>query len=140
ERDAAKERLRQKYASKIAALQERLRRAQQTVAREKEQVTQQGLQTAISVGATILGAILGRKTVSVSNVGRATTAARGAGRVFKEQQDVGRAGENVQVVQQQLAELEAQFTAEAATLEMATPGVADALEAVAIRPKKTNVA
>jgi hypothetical protein len=140
ERDAVKERLRQKYAPKIAALQERLRRAQQTVAREKEQVTQQGIQTAISVGATILGAILGRKTVSVSSVGRATTAARGAGRVFKEQQDVGRAGESVQVVQQQLAELEAQFTAEAAAVEMAAAGVADAFEPVAIRPKKTNVA
>ena len=40
-----------------------------------------GLQTVISVGATLLGAFFGRKTVSAASVGRATTAARGAGRV-----------------------------------------------------------
>ena len=61
-RDQAKEKLRQKYAPKIAALEERKRRAEQAVARENEQAKQQGLQTAISVGATILGAFLGRKS------------------------------------------------------------------------------
>ena len=38
-----------------------------------------GLQTAISVGATILGAFLGRKTITASTIGRATTAARAPG-------------------------------------------------------------
>ena len=84
QRDETLERLRKKYAPKMAALEERLRRAGQAVERESEQVTQQGLQAAISVGTTLLGAFLGRKAVTASTIGRATTAARGAGRVLKE--------------------------------------------------------
>jgi hypothetical protein len=138
ERDRAAERLRQKYGPKRAALEDRLRRAQQALAREQEQVGQQGLQTAISVGASILGAFLGRKVTNVSNVGRATTAARGAGRVLKERQDVGRAQEAAQAVQQRLADLEARFQAELA--EAGAGGASpDALDPIAIRPKKGQV-
>ena len=67
---------------------------EQAVERESEQVTQQGLQTAISIGTTLIGVMLGRKAMTAATLGRATTAARGAGRVLKERQDVGRASEN----------------------------------------------
>ncbi len=58
-----------------------------------------GLQVAISIGATVIGAFLGRKAISATTLGRATTAARGAGRVLKERQDVGRAQETVEALQ-----------------------------------------
>jgi len=140
QRDQWAEQLRKKYASKTASLEERLRRAQQAVEREKEQVTQQGLQTAISVGATLLGAFLGRKAVGVTNVGRATTAARGVGRVLKERQDIGRAEETMEGIQQQLRDLEAEFTSEMATLETKTDPLTERLESVAVKPKKTDIA
>ena len=92
---------------------------------------------AISIGATILNAVLGRKTVSVGSLGRATTAARGAGRVLKEREDAARAGETVAAVQQALAGLEAELQAEVTTLE--AKGESERLESVAIRPKKTDV-
>ena len=44
----------------------------------------------ISVGAGVLGAIFGRRSM-----GSVTTAARGAGRVAREREDVRRAEENV---------------------------------------------
>ncbi len=131
--------LRQKYAPKTAALEERLRRAQQAEAREKEQVAQQGLQAAISVGATILGAVLGRKTVSATTLGRATTAARGAGRVLKERQDVGRAADSVQSLKQQLQDLEAEVQAEMRALDARTDPLTEHLETVSLTPKKTNI-
>jgi hypothetical protein len=137
ERDERVETLRRKYAPRRAAIEERLRRAQQAEAREREQVNQQGVQAAISLGATILGAVLGRKTVSVGNIGRATTAARGAGRVLKEREDVARAQETVAAVQRALAELEAELQAELGAL--AARGEPERLESVAIRPKKTDV-
>jgi hypothetical protein len=137
ERDERLEVLRKKYAPRRVALEERLRRAQQAEAREREQVGQQSVQAAISLGATILGAVLGRKTVSVGNIGRATTAARGAGRVFKEREDVARAQETVAAVQQALAALEAELSAEVAALEARSEP--DRLEPVAVRPKKTDV-
>jgi hypothetical protein len=136
QRDQVVEGFRKKYAPKIAALQERIRRAEQAVARESEQVKQQGVQTVISIGATILGAFLGRKTVSTSTLGRATTAARGAGRVLKERQDVGRAEENVEALQQQLADLEAGFKAEAESA--ALPG-AEFIQTITIKPTKQNI-
>jgi hypothetical protein len=137
ERDQHVEALRKKYAPKRATLEERLRRAQQTEVREQEQVSQQGVQAAISLGATILGAVLGRKTVSVGNIGRATTAARGAGRVLKEREDVARARETVGAVQQALATLEREIQEELARLE--SRGEPERLETVALRPKKTDV-
>ncbi|MGE5850204.1 MAG: ATP-binding protein [Candidatus Methylomirabilota bacterium] len=140
DRDTLKEQLRRKYAPKIASLEERLRRAQQAVEREKAQVAQQGVQAAISVGATLLGAFLGRKVTSVGTIGRATTAARGAARVLKEREDVGRATETSEVLQQQLADLEAEFNAEMAELEGKGDPLTERLEGVAIRPKKTHIA
>lgn len=137
ERDERVDALRKKYAPRRAAIEERLRRVQQAEAREREQVSQQGVQAAISLGATILGAVLGRKTVSVGNIGRATTAARGAGRVLKEREDVARAQETVAAVQQALADLEAELQVELAALE--ARGEPERLESVPLRPKKTDV-
>jgi hypothetical protein len=139
ERDRALEALRQKYAPKQAALQERRRRAEQTVARESEQVKQQGIQTAISVGATILGAFLGRKSINVGTIGRATTAARGAGRVLKETQDIGRAKETVAAVDQAIADLDAQFKAEADALGARTDPLTEPLEAIALKPTRQGI-
>jgi len=139
ERDQTLERLRQKYAPKIAALEDRIRRAEQAMARESEQVTQQGIQTAISIGATLLGALMGRKAVSTSTLGRATTAMRGAGRVLKERQDIGRAHENLTALQQQLADLEAEFKAEAEAAAASKDPLNEVLEPVTVRPTKQNV-
>ncbi|MEO6307913.1 MAG: ATP-binding protein, partial [Nitrospiraceae bacterium] len=102
QRDKGAESLRQKYAPKITTLHDRIRRAEQ--AREKQQAESRSsqVQAAISVGASILGAFLGRKTISATNIGRATTAIRGAGRAIKESKDVGQAEENVSALQQQL--------------------------------------
>jgi hypothetical protein len=139
-RDEATEKLRKKYAPKIAALQDRIRRAEQAVARESEQSSQAQLQTAISVGATLIGAFLGRKAISTTTLGRATTAARGAGRAMKERQDIGRAKENMEALQQQLADLEAEFQAEAEKLGRTADPTADTLERIAVRPQKQNIA
>lgn len=98
-RDAAVEKLRREYAPKIARAEDKLRRAQQVVEREKGQARAAQAQTAISVGATILSSILGNKRVTYTSLGRATTAARGAGRAMEQAGDVKRAEENVQAAQ-----------------------------------------
>ena len=139
ERDQLVERLGQKYAPKIAALEERISRAEQSVAREEEQAKQQKLQTAISFGTTLLGAFLGKKRVSVSTLGRATTAVRGVGRTMKESQDIDRAEETLEVLKNQLAELEARFQAETEEIATRISSRTEPLETFEIRPKKSNV-
>jgi hypothetical protein len=139
QRDGQVEKLRQKYAPKIAGLQEHIRRAEQAVDRESAQASQAKVQTAISFGTTLLGALFGRKAVSISTLGRATTAARGVGRSMKEQQDIARASESVEALQGQLAELEAQLQTESQELEAKIDAQNEQLETVSIRPKKTNI-
>ncbi len=139
-RDAQVEDLRQKYAPKIAALEERRRRAEQAVDREAEQAKSQKLQTAISFGATLLSSFLGRKTISLSTLGRATTAARGVSRSMKESQDVDRAQDTVEAIAQQQADLDAQFKAEADAIEKSGDSQTAALDTVTLKPTKANIA
>ena len=111
-RDAAVEDVRRKYAARQAALAEKLRRAEAAVARETEQSSQQKLQTAVSIGATLFGALLGRKPINAGTLGRATTAARGVGRTMKEAGDIQRANESVEAVRAQVKELDDQVREE----------------------------
>lgn len=140
QRDQETERLRKKYAPKITTITERIRRAGQAVERETEQATQQKWQAAISFGATLLGAFMGRKTVSTATVGRAMTAARGIGRTIKEVKDISRAEDTMEALQQQLADLEAQFQKEADALGTQGDSQGESLESISIRPKKSDVA
>ena len=139
QRDRAVEQLRKKYSSKVDALQERLRRAQQAVDRETEQAQHAKVQTAISFGTTVLGALFGRKKLSMSTLGRATTAARGVGRSMKESEDIGRAQDTVEALQQQLTDLEAGLKSETDALTAAMDPQSEKLEAVELKPKKTNI-
>jgi hypothetical protein len=131
--------LREKYATKMQALAERQRKAEQAVAREQEQVTSSRLQTGISLATTVFGAMFGRKTFSASTLGRATTTARGVGRSMKESQDVGRAQENVAAVQARLQELEASLQADIAAVEAALGSPAESVETISLKPKRTGV-
>jgi len=139
-RDAVVGKVRGSYAPRIARLEERIRTAEAAVERERSQSTQQSLQTAVSIGATILGAFLGRKTISASSIGRATTAVRGAGRTMKEREDVGRATANVQQLAAQRDELQRALDDEIARVQAAADPLTERLESVAIAPKKKDVA
>jgi hypothetical protein len=139
-RDRELEKLRKRYAPKLARLGDRIRRAEQRVEVEKSQYQQQKMQTVLSVGATVLGALFGRKLGSVGNVGRATTAARGAGRAARERGDVQRSQENLAALQAQLAELEAEFEGNLESVRGAADDAEIVCEEVAIRPRKADLA
>ena len=91
-RDAAVAELRKRWQDKLLKLQDQIRRAEERHEREQAQLSQQKMQTAVSIGSSILGALLGRKAISATNVGRVGTAARSAGRWGRESQDVDRGG------------------------------------------------
>ena len=137
-RDAAVDAVRRKFASKQAALAERLRRAEQAVERETQQASDSKMQTAVSMGATLLGALLGRKAVSVGTLGRATTAARGVGRSMKEASDVKRAAEGVESVKAAIAALEGEIAEAVAGLITRIDQDAP-LEQVSLAPKRGQI-
>jgi hypothetical protein len=126
-RDAAVEKLRRKYASKVTTLQDRLRRAEQAVAKEKEQRSSSFL----NVGADLFGVVFGRKKV--------TTAVGSMSRTYRESSDIGRAEENVEAVRRQLEDLQAKIESEVAVIHSQMDATAAPLETVAVKPKKTNI-
>jgi len=138
ERDKAVEKLRQKFAPKLAALQERQRRAEAALQKEKEQSQGEMLQSVISVGTGLLGAFLGGSRRS-SVASKAGSALRSINRARKESGDVGRAEDNVEALQAQIEELNTQFEAESAALAGAVDPSATPLQPVVIKPKKTNI-
>lgn len=138
-RDLQVEKLRVKYASKLATLQEKIRKAEYKVETEKAQASQQSMQTYLNIGQSILGALLGRKMASSSNLGKAASSIRSASRAAKEKADVGHAQESVEVLKQQMADLEAEFQQElAASTESAQPQNLQ-LEEISVAPKKTEL-
>ncbi len=139
-RDADAEALRRKYAPRLTTLQDQISRAQERVERERGQASQQKMQAALSVGASILGAFLGRKTLSSANIGRATTAARAATRIGKESQDVDRASESAEVLQQRYAALESELATELANQGAALDASCIGLRAVSVTPRKSDIA
>jgi hypothetical protein len=138
-RDEQAEALRKKYAAKINALQEKVRKAEQAVRREADQAKQAKVSTALSFGSTLLGAFTGRKLASASNISRASSALRGVGRSVQQQGDVGRARETVDTYKSQLDELNAQFKEESDALDTKIDPATEDLEKVSISPRKTDI-
>jgi Helicase HerA, central domain len=138
-RDAKVETLRGKYATKLTSLQERIRRAEQAVQREQQQASQAKMDTVISVGSAILGAVFGRGKISAGAVGKVGTAARGMGRAAQQSGDVTRANESVQALQQQYADLEAQLQGDIDALGASFDAQTESLTPVPIKAKSGDV-
>jgi hypothetical protein len=137
-RDAAVDAVRKKYAARERTLADRLRRAEVALDRERQQASGQKVQTAVSLGATLLGALFGRRPTSAGTIGRATTTARGVGRSMKEASDVKRAAEQVDAVRAAAADLDREIATDieavAARVAQDTP-----LEPVIVRPRRGHV-
>jgi hypothetical protein len=117
QRDAAVEKLRAQYAPKLQKLEEKARNAEQVVQREEGQARGAKVQTAISFGATILTALLGRKRISHTSVGRATTAARGAQRAMQQEEDVKAAKEDLAAAEAEYDRLEQELATKVAEIQ-----------------------
>jgi hypothetical protein len=138
ERDLQVEKLRQKYASKVRTLGDRIRRAEQKVEKERQDVTSARMQTAISFGATVLSAVFGRK-IGAGTIGRATTAARGVGRASKQADDVTRAEEDLQSYQEQLDDLNTQIDGEIDKIAEKYDPLTEEMESILLKPRKTDI-
>jgi hypothetical protein len=137
-RDAEVEKLRKKYAPRLATLQDQIRRAEDRIERERSDLSQHKMQAAISVGTSILGALLGRKAISVGNAQRMGSAARSAGRLSKESGDVNRAEESLEVLAQRLADMQNELEAEISRLRGELDPQTVAIERSEVKPRKAD--
>ncbi len=138
-RDGEVEKLRQKYAPKFATLEERLRRAEAAREKEAQEAQSAKMQGWLSVGASLLGAFMGNKVASATNVRRGASALSSFSRASKQAGDVGRVEETIEAIQAQLQELDAQFQAETQALQAQSDPMSERLETVSVKPKKKDI-
>jgi hypothetical protein len=138
-RDAAIADLRARYRRRVESLESRVATAGDRVERERQQATSTRLDTAISLGTTLLSAFLGRKRLSSTTLSRAGSAAKGFGRSSKEAQDVERAETALEGLQASLARLEAELEAEITSLEARYDPTREPLETIELKPRRTDV-
>jgi Helicase HerA, central domain len=135
-RDREVAKLREKHAGRLKSLEDRIRRAADRVEREQAQYSQRKLDTAISIGTSVLGAIFGGRSVATT---RAGSAARSAGRVFSERGDVERAGESLEALTAGRDALLKSLEQEAGALAASLDPASIALEKLRIAPRKSDI-
>ena len=132
-RDEKVDELQDSYERKIKTIEDRIARAMDTVAEQQAQASSAKLDTAMKIGSTILGAVLGR---SISTKSR--SAMSGASRAWKEDRDVARAKEKVEDYQKDLEDLERECEEEIGNLKEAMDPMNEKLETLSLSPLKKN--
>jgi hypothetical protein len=136
-RDDMTQKLRQKYASKMRSLQEKIQRAESVVRLQQEQAQQQKIQTAFSLGSTLIGAFMGRKVTRYSSR-NSSDVMRRVSRITKEKNDVDKALQILQTYQQQFLDLENEFKAEVIEIENKIKDLNE-LETITIKLDKKDI-
>lgn len=138
-RDQAVAKIRKRYASKVTTLENRLLRAQQAIERETQQASKKKLDTAVSFGTAILGAVLGRKRVSTASATRFGTAMKTASGARKESADIKRAEETAAKVKADIEALNRELSKDVAALDTSFDAQVEKLDEVVIRAKSTDI-
>ena len=138
-RDLAAAKLKKRYEKKFTTLRSRLQRAEQTIERESEQASKKRMDTMVSFGTAILGAVLGRKVVSSTSASKFGSAMKSASGMRKESSDVARAEERAEAVRQEIAALEAAFQDDIDALEDVYDAQHDELDEIVIKPKSADI-
>jgi TolA-binding protein len=138
-RDLELEKVRNGYGPRLQRVEDRIRKAEDRVARERSQHQEQKVQTAISFGTTVLSAVLGRRRVSATSLNRAGAAMRGVGRVGREREDIARAEEGADAAREELARLEAELAAETERLQAMGDPAHVSIEELRLAPRKSDI-
>jgi hypothetical protein len=131
-KEEAIEKLRERYASKEARLQDQLRRAMERIEKEKADRTS----SLISVGASLIGALFGGRGLSASKIG---TAINRSGRVLKERGDLSRAEAKVEELREKIELLGEELEEKIDAIDEKYSLENYPVESFSIRPKKSAV-
>jgi hypothetical protein len=139
ERDQHVEALRGKYAPKLEAIQDQIRRAYERLEREQAQASRSSWDATIAMGSSVLGALLGRKAVTKTNVTRAATVAKAASRAAHQREGASQAAESLESLREKYSDLQDRFQREIEKLDAALRPEALVLEFAPLRPKKADL-
>ena len=133
-RDKKVDELRATFEKKIKSVEEKIARAMDEVEEQKAQANSAKMDTAMRVGSTILGALLGKRVSTTSGC----SAMSGASSAWKESRDVARAEEKVDGYQEDLEDIERECEEQIEKLKEALDPLNEKLETVTSTPLKKN--
>lgn len=138
-RDMETEKLRKRYASKFKTMRDRIRRAEEKIEKETAQYKKSRLDSILSTGSSLMGALLGRKKISVTNTRRAGSSVRSFGRTAAQKQDVARAKADLEELLTKMEDLQTDF--DNAVQEVGEKLDVENLdiEDLSLRPKKSDI-
>ena len=139
ELDRQTEKLRERFRKKMASLDKKIQTAQARVEREESQYQQAKMSSIISIGSSLLGAFMGRKMASRTNVNRVGTAARAGTRAIAQKDDIGRAELALQELAVEQTELDERLSDEIDELTMKFSDREIELEEVNVAPRKSDL-
>lgn len=139
QRDAALEKLRGKYAARIATLEERIARARQKVSAEQQDYSEKKMDSFISIGGSILDGLLGTRRITQSKVRSARTAARSIGRSRRGQDDVVEAKQSLARYESELSELQSELALKLSELQAQYSADSLNIEDKALAPRKSDI-
>lgn len=94
-----------KFKKEKARIEEKLRKAEIKLEKEKSDMKSRGLETALSIGSSILGALFGGgKILTKTNATKIASGAKSANRMLNEKKDVANAQENLEILQNEFEE------------------------------------
>ena len=138
-RDEAIDKLTKKYASKIKTLEDRQIRARQAVEKKSTTASQRKMDAAVSAGAAIFSALLGRKKISATSVSRMGTAVKSTTRAMKSGEGITQAEETLQSVEAQLEAIQLELEQEMEKIIEEYDLQDEIFEEVQIRTTSTNI-
>ena len=138
-RDVEAEELRERCAKAIDKLATKIRRAEEKVEREKSQASEHKLKSVLDFGTTLLGAFMGRKKLSATNIRRVGSVAKGFGRSAKEGRDVEIAEEALEDLLDQQRQLRDDLERDVAALGEQFDPQRETLTTRPLKPRRTDV-
>ena len=131
--------LKDKYGPKLRTLQDRLDAAHDRADDHAREVERQKINATVNVGATVIGAMFGRKMLSSRNIDRAARAYNDMARVERKEARAQAARESVESLDERLLALSQDFDQAAAQIVRDYDISDEALDVVRVRAKKANI-
>ena len=133
------EELRARYAPKRDKLQEKVRKAREKLDRQQAEASKSKWDAAVTFGNSVLGAFLGKKKITKTNVGRASSAAKAATKAMQKSTDVSQAEADLDEALREFTDMEIQFKDEVDRLgEMLRPEALP-LKKIELTPRKADI-
>jgi len=134
-RELEKERLKRSFEKKVQGLEKKIKTAENIISRESEQYQERLMDTAISVGSTLLGAFLGGRSARSGM----TRAARSASRIRKDKADIERARAKKVQLNNEIAALNKDFEEQIVKIAQKYDSIIEMVQEVPLRPKKSDI-